>query len=151
MKPLKTLLWFFQLHNMDKPNGDGTSACSMCQTHTDKFCAGCKKAYYCCVEHQKSHRKIHKKDCFPAVLKYNADFGGRCFTASRNIKQGETIFKDKALLSGPSGAEMFFHFICLGCYRQVKPESTYKCSTCGWVPNKIRLILEDQGLILSNF
>ncbi|XP_021964685.2 SET domain-containing protein SmydA-8 [Folsomia candida] len=117
---------------MDKPNGDGTSACSMCQTHTDKFCAGCKKAYYCCVEHQKSHRKIHKKDCFPAVLKYNADFGGRCFTASRNIKQGETIFKDKALLSGPSGAEMFFHFICLGCYRQVKPESTYKCSTCGW-------------------
>lgn len=111
-----------------------TKPCTICETATDKFCSGCKKVYYCTVEHQKSHRKVHKKDCFPAELKENSQFGGRCFLASRAIKQGELIFTDKALLTGPSGAENFFHPICLGCYRQVKGEGSkvYKCSTCGW-------------------
>jgi hypothetical protein len=106
--------------------------CEMCLTSTDKFCSGCSKAYYCCVEHQKKHRKVHKKDCYPAILKENPEYGGRCLIASRSIRQGELIFKDKAILSGPSGAEMFWHPICLACYRQVKAGNNYKCSTCGW-------------------
>jgi hypothetical protein len=109
--------------------------CGVCKSLCDKFCSGCKKIYYCSVDHQKCHRKHHKKDCFPAILKTDESFG-RYFVASRNIKQGEMIFKDRALVSGPSGAELFFHPICLGCYRQVKKSGgggiAYKCSKCSW-------------------
>lgn len=105
--------------------------CNVCGVPCKTFCATCKKAYYCSVDHQKRHRKEHKRDCFPAKLESNATFGGRCFVASRRIQAGELIFKDKALLAGPSGAEVYFHIICLGCYRSVKG-SSYKCSSCGW-------------------
>ncbi|CAL8110308.1 unnamed protein product [Orchesella dallaii] len=110
--------------------------CNVCSSPCKTFCATCKKVYYCCVDHQKQDRKLHKLDCYPAKLEANLDYGGRCFVASRVIKAGELIFKDKALLSGPSGAEVYFHIICLGCYRSVK--GNYKCSSCGWPLCSIR-------------
>lgn len=104
--------------------------CQVCSVPCHTFCASCKKAYYCCVDHQRSDRKQHKKNCFPARLELSAAFGGRCFVSTRPIKAGELIFKDTALLAGPSGAEVYFQIICLGCYRSVK--GSYKCSSCGW-------------------
>lgn len=112
------------------PPQSAREKCQVCSVPCHTFCATCKKAYYCSVDHQKKHRKDHKRDCFPARLETNPTYGGRCFVASRNIKASELIFKDKALLSGPSGAEVYFHIICLGCYRSVK--GSYKCSSCGW-------------------
>lgn len=104
-------------------------ACAVCKTLCTKFCSKCKKAYYCCVEHQKEDRKAHKKICFPAKLEVD-DVQGRHFVATKNISPGDPIFSEKALVVGPSGAEKYFHKICLGCYRVVR--SDYVCSKCKW-------------------
>ena len=37
--------------------------CNVCGKDATKFCSRCKLVYYCCVEHQKSDWKKHKKTC----------------------------------------------------------------------------------------
>ncbi|CAG7831504.1 unnamed protein product [Allacma fusca] len=103
--------------------------CAVCSLECSKFCSSCKKVYYCSVGHQKSDRKKHRKNCFPAAILVD-EIQGRYFAATKSIVPGDCIFNDKALVVGPTGAEKKFHKICLGCYRVVK--GNYSCSKCRW-------------------
>ena len=47
---------------------DAKKSCYCCKTfeeqpHTFQKCSGCKSVWYCSVQCQKTHWKIHKKDC----------------------------------------------------------------------------------------
>ena len=35
--------------------------CPVCNKEATKMCSRCKAVYYCCVEHQREHWKVHKK------------------------------------------------------------------------------------------
>ena len=37
--------------------------CAFCRKVSSLRCARCKKVFYCCKEHQKSHWKAHKSVC----------------------------------------------------------------------------------------
>lgn len=37
--------------------------CEICQTPSKKCCPICRKAFYCCAEHQLQDWKLHKKSC----------------------------------------------------------------------------------------
>ena len=47
----------------DPADNSESKLCFICQKPSDKYCSACKKAYYCCVEHQKEHWKQHKLEC----------------------------------------------------------------------------------------
>ncbi len=114
----------------EKNNSESSlGTCAVCSVPCSKFCSNCKKVFYCSRSHQKNDRKEHKKDCFPAVLLVD-ETQGRHFVATLGLKPGDLIFKDEALVCGPSGAELYFHRICLGCFHVVK--GGYICKSCKW-------------------
>ena len=104
------------------------ASCALCSSQCTQSCGICKKVNYCSKEHQKSDWKVHKPNCFPAIVKTNEELG-RYLVATKNIKQGETILKEKPIVSGPNGKHGY-HPICLSCYRVVKTD--YVCTKCGW-------------------
>ena len=64
------------------------------------LCAGCGSAQYCDRTCQKSDWKKHKKNCKPyKVIKLEGK--GLGLLASKNIKQGELIIKEKAVMIIP--------------------------------------------------
>ncbi|CAL8111144.1 unnamed protein product [Orchesella dallaii] len=65
----------------------------------------------------------------PGVVKTDEKIG-RYLEANRDIKQGEIIITEEALMVGPSGDPHPFK-ICLGCCRVVIGEPVY-CGTCKW-------------------
>lgn len=58
---------------------------------------------------------------------------GRFMIASRDLKPGEVIFREFAVVHGP---KMLSNPICLGCHKTlvIKPKKTdfYRCSRCSW-------------------
>jgi hypothetical protein len=74
--------------------------CPVCSVPAVSTCRTCKKIAYCSKEHQRSHWKVHKIDCFP-VIEQEDEILGRRLIATRNIKQGEIILREKPLISGP--------------------------------------------------
>lgn len=66
----------------------------------------------------------------PGVVKTDEKLG-RYFEATRDIKQGETVISEDALIVGPSGDPLPFH-ICLGCYQVITAPDPYECSNCKW-------------------
>lgn len=48
--------------------------------------------------------------------------------ASRDIKPGEVILREKPCVIGPKTVSQV---LCLGCHRQL-PSITYNCSKCTW-------------------
>lgn len=59
---------------------------------------------------------------------------GRYMVASRDLKAGEVLFRECAVVHGP---KMLSHPICLGCHESLTPKSTskasfYRCSRCSW-------------------
>jgi len=74
--------------------------CPVCQAPSLSSCRTCKKISYCSKGHQRSHWKVHKIDCFP-LLEQEDEILGRRLIATRNIKQGEIILREKPIISGP--------------------------------------------------
>lgn len=66
---------------------------------------------------------------FPGVVKTD-EKTGRYIEASRDIKAGELIITEEALVVGPSG-DPAPHKICLGCYKVITGEPV-DCSVCKW-------------------
>lgn len=58
---------------------------------------------------------------------------GRYMVAARDLKAGEVLFREVAVVHGP---KMLSHPICLGCHRALVPKSPkmsfYRCSACSW-------------------
>ncbi|CAL8080238.1 unnamed protein product [Orchesella dallaii] len=106
-----------------------TLTCPICQVSSSARCSNCLKVVYCGKEHQKQHRKLHKKECFPALIKSHATLGQH-LAASRDIKGGEVIFHEEPLVLGPRSNLPEFHKICLGCCAQVS--GSYSCAKCRW-------------------
>lgn len=83
-----------------------------CTISADKRCARCQRTFYCSKEHQRVHWKTHKKTCNSAVVKNAEDVRTEDFpvkvveidgrglgvVATRNIKCGELIIKEKPLI-----------------------------------------------------
>ncbi|OWR49372.1 hypothetical protein KGM_209725 [Danaus plexippus plexippus] len=92
--------------------------------------------YYCSKEHQKfDWKKSHKVECKPYKIQYS-DSCGRFMTATRDIKQGEVILKEKPAVIGP---RMYCKVQCLSCGRQLQPIPNddgnmdfIRCSSCNW-------------------
>lgn len=116
-------------------NPDPDLICPVCNCSSISSCRNCKKISYCGKAHQRLHWKIHKSQCYPLIHQYDPILGSRLI-ATRNIKPGEIIWKEKSLLSGPDiisvNAEKVEEYpkLCLGCYRVVN--SDYVCPSCSW-------------------
>lgn len=54
---------------------------------------------------------------------------GRCTIATRDIAEGEAIFVDHPIVTGPKQTT---DLICLSCYRQLDSWDACQCSKCGW-------------------
>lgn len=102
--------------------------CEVCSTKATQKCAGCQAVYYCSKEHQKQHWKSHKFLCTPAKIKEHPDLG-RYLEATRDIKIGDVIMKEKPLITGPAQVTPP---ICLGCYKLLEEGKTVDCEKCGW-------------------
>lgn len=103
--------------------------CPVCQVPSSSSCSNCFKVVYCGKEHQKAHRKLHKKECFPAVIKSDPVLGQH-LAASRDILEGQVIFHEEPLIIGPRSNLTKFYKICLGCCSSV--DGIYTCSKCKW-------------------
>jgi len=112
-----------------------TTNCVICGTLTTKFCSVCNKVGYCTPTHQKEDWKSHKINCYPAKILESNNLG-RYLIASRSIKKGEKIFRDKGLLAGPCSAgngSIILPIICLGCFRVLGNHKKFSlCKKCKW-------------------
>ncbi|XP_059048714.1 SET domain-containing protein SmydA-8 [Achroia grisella] len=109
--------------------------CEVCQQPANQICGGCKLAYYCSRGHQKlGWREGHKFKCCAFKIQYS-DTYGRHMIATRDIKQGEMILKEKPAVIGP---RMSCAPHCLACGKKLEPLKRedcfdfYKCSLCNW-------------------
>lgn len=109
--------------------------CDVCQQPANQICGGCKLVYYCSRPHQKlGWREGHKFKCCAFKIEYS-DTLGRHMIATRDIKQGEMILKEKPAVIGPKVA---CTTVCLSCGKYLDPNEYqdnfdyYKCSKCNW-------------------
>lgn len=109
--------------------------CEVCQQPANQTCGGCKLVYYCSKGHQKlGWREGHKFKCCAFKIEYS-DTLGRHMVATRDIKQGEMILKEKPAIFGP---KMSSAPSCLSCGLKLEPIKKedkydfYKCSSCNW-------------------
>lgn len=95
------------------------NTCHFCdKTDADKKllkCGRCQAITYCGLECQKSDWTRHRKNCIPVMIK-EYEGKGRGLVASRNIKIGELIFQDTAVIdvrdiAGPTGERVNFFVI----------------------------------------
>ncbi|XP_011556296.3 SET domain-containing protein SmydA-8 [Plutella xylostella] len=111
--------------------------CEVCQKPANQTCGGCKLVFYCSRAHQKlGWREGHKLRCCAFKVQFS-DTVGRHMVATRDIKQGEMILKEKPAAIGP---KMASPVQCLACYKKLEPIKMednktydfYKCSSCHW-------------------
>ncbi|CAG9788861.1 unnamed protein product [Diatraea saccharalis] len=109
--------------------------CEVCQQPANQICGGCKLVYYCSKAHQKlGWREGHKFKCCAFKVQYSETFG-RHMVATRDIKQGEMILKEKPAVMGP---RMSGPAHCLSCGKKLEPMKIkeiydfYKCTSCNW-------------------
>lgn len=76
-------------------------ACIVCLSPAIQKCSGCQLVHYCSKDHQKEHWKEHKHQCSPARVKSDPKFG-RYLEATREIKAGDIVMKEKPLITGPA-------------------------------------------------
>ena len=72
--------------------------CRVCGIGPAKLCSGCGQAYYCGVKCQKSERKVHRDQCYPVRVEQFED-RARGMVATRDIKQGQVVMQDYAILT----------------------------------------------------
>ncbi|XP_026322771.1 SET domain-containing protein SmydA-8 [Hyposmocoma kahamanoa] len=106
----------------------GKSICAICLAPAEQKCSGCQAVHYCSREHQKEHWKQHKFQCTPARVKDDVKLG-RYMEATREIKAGDIVLKEKPLITGPS---QITPPVCLGCYKLLEEGKTVVCEKCGW-------------------
>ncbi|XP_049533897.1 SET domain-containing protein SmydA-8 [Anopheles darlingi] len=116
------------------------SSCAVCSAPASQQCAGCQQTAYCGRDHQRQHWKAtHRRECHCYRVVENACLG-RYVVATRNIRQGEVIFRDAPAVVGPKMASVP---VCLGCNRDLMATATvrqqgdanfrfHQCSRCGW-------------------
>lgn len=109
--------------------------CAICSEPAGQVCGGCRAEHYCGKVHQKqAWRAGHRLKCTSFRLDTN-ELLGRHFVATRDIKQGEIIMKEKPAIHGP---KMNSNPMCLTCYKKLQPIKKdkivefYKCTRCGW-------------------
>ncbi|XP_068617853.1 SET domain-containing protein SmydA-8 [Battus philenor] len=110
-------------------------ACDVCQRPANQTCGGCKQVYYCSRAHQKQGWKDgHKTKCCPFKIQFTCALG-RHMIATRDIRQGEIILKEKPAVVGP---RMACKPHCLSCGKKLEPMTIegkldyYKCTKCYW-------------------
>ncbi|CRK91470.1 CLUMA_CG005137, isoform A [Clunio marinus] len=107
--------------------------CNVCNNEAKQKCSGCSQVFYCSKDCQVSDwKRGHKNSCKPYEVKRN-DKLGRYMTASRDLKAGEVLFREFAVVHGP---KMLSHPICLGCHKTLIAKAPkmkfYRCSQCSW-------------------
>ncbi|XP_070490459.1 SET domain-containing protein SmydA-8-like [Chironomus tepperi] len=107
--------------------------CKICNAEAKQKCSGCFNVFYCSRNCQVTDWKNgHKNDCKPYEVKRNSKLG-RYTIASRDLKAGEVLFREVAVVHGP---KMLSNPICLGCHKAlvIKSKKTdfYRCSRCSW-------------------
>lgn len=104
--------------------------CAVCEDAVSVLCSQCEIVAYCGPEHQKRHWPEHKNLCNPYSIERN-DTLGRYLVATREIKPGEVILKEKPLVLGP---RVDSAPICLTCYRPLSLYQEPRCSRCFVAP-----------------
>lgn len=105
--------------------------CAVCSISCSFSCSNCKKVSYCGKIHQRSDRKRHKKECFPAKIQWSATLG-KHLVATREIQAGENILEDEAIIVGPRSNLEKEVLVCLGCYDLIDKQSSLQCPNCHW-------------------
>ncbi|KAL1115615.1 hypothetical protein AAG570_005905 [Ranatra chinensis] len=107
-----------------------SGTCELCSKTASSKCAGCGIAYYCSREHQKAHWSKHKHICKPFTVKEDGVLG-RHLVATRRIRRGEVVLKERPLLVGPAQGTPP---VCLGCLNGMTrgPGQPLACERCGW-------------------
>ena len=133
---------------MDRPESPSSRICAVCRSKATQICGGCGEVSYCAKEHQKQHWPTHKSQCKPYKIVVHEKYGRyiqfcsyiiqlilicyiiRCMVATKNLKAGEIIFREKAAITGPKqGCKP----VCLTCYAQLENmESIFRCSGCNF-------------------
>lgn len=123
--------------------------CKVCNGEAKQKCSGCFSVFYCSKNCQISDwRNGHKADCRPfEVYEYKCEEKkwkyffqvkrneklGRYMVAARDLKAGEVLFREFAVVHGP---KMVSNPICLGCHGSLSGKlakgSFYRCSHCAW-------------------
>lgn len=102
--------------------------CAVCSIESKLKCSNCSQVYYCSANHQKQDWKNHKPRCHPFLIESNEKFG-RYLIASRDIRAGEIILKEAALVCGPS---QITGPVCVGCMKGLTAADHLECERCGW-------------------
>ncbi|KAL0871524.1 hypothetical protein ABMA27_005238 [Loxostege sticticalis] len=102
--------------------------CAVCLSPAEQKCSGCQEVHYCTKEHQKQHWKDHKGQCSPLRVKEDPKFG-RYLEATREIRAGDIVMKEKPLITGPA---QISPPVCLGCYKLLEGGKVVSCEKCGW-------------------
>ncbi|XP_071534111.1 uncharacterized protein [Panulirus ornatus] len=97
---------------------------------------------------------INKKDKRKWKIEYIEPYG-RCTLAVRDIQEGEVIFVDHPVVTGPKQTS---DLMCLGCYRRLDSWDDYQCTKCGslfssdqtnvaeYLREKVKLAAEEEML-----
>lgn len=111
--------------------GQNSTACRICDVISDTKCSNCKQVYYCSVAHQKSDWRQHKSACHPFRVEHSEHFG-RHLIAARDIRAGEIVLRERALIRGPA---QHTAPVCVGCLQALTAEqltNSTGCRRCGW-------------------
>ena len=132
--------------------------CAVCSEKAQQICGGCGDISYCSREHQKKDWNVHKSQCKPYKILTDPKLGryghyifpsffligfvvttllllfDSYMAASRNIKAGEIIFRERALAVGPKQGCLP---LCLSCYSHFHdPDDggapVYRCPGCNF-------------------
>ncbi|XP_042215469.1 SET domain-containing protein SmydA-8-like [Homarus americanus] len=71
---------------------------------------------------------IDKKEKRKWKIEYVEPYG-RCTIATQDIKEGEVLFVDHPVVTGPKQTS---DVMCLACYRRLESWDGYQCSKCRW-------------------
>ncbi|XP_063704577.1 SET domain-containing protein SmydA-8-like [Culicoides brevitarsis] len=107
--------------------------CAVCGITAVQRCTGCLAVTYCGKEHQvQDWKRGHKNVCKAYEVVVNDDLGRYCI-ATKNIKKGDVLLREKPSIIGPKTVTPA---ICLTCHKFMMPapgESNFTlCSLCRW-------------------
>lgn len=102
--------------------------CQVCEMESSLRCSNCGQAVYCGVDHQRADWASHRVNCVPFRVAQN-ELLGRHLIATRDLKVGDLVLKEKPIICGPS---QITSPVCLGCLQGLVPGQFVVCPKCGW-------------------
>lgn len=110
---------------MDEETKQKTGNCAVCGVIALLKCTSCKFVFYCGVEHQKQHWKVHKIECQRTYEIRESPQLGRYVVAARDLPARTLIFVEAPLVVGPKWSMEVFEkerpmFPCVGCFQLVR-------------------------------